>query len=183
MVDRRSRFRSPLEESPILTNLHQQLTDFKSKPDGSFVQKFELLPSLIPIEYHAGNGSFGGHWATLESKSVFQYETAIQWSIYACETGHPRGKFETLRLPGPFCLLRTSSPLSHRCLLTARRVSRLCRIPRSGTGERDWRFAGAGKGPGNQCEGFLHPGILRLGSLENLWDIVLGGQGPSTTDS
>ena len=93
MIDPGSRSRPPLGEFLILTNLHNQLTDLKSTPDGSFIQKFELLPSLVPIEYHAGNGSFGGYWVTLESKSVFQYETLIQWSVYACETGHPQGRF------------------------------------------------------------------------------------------
>ena len=95
MLDPRSRSRSPRDDSSILIDLHKQLTDLKSEPDGSFIQKFELLPSLVPIKYHAGNGSFGGYWVTLESKSVFEYETALQWSVYACETGHPQGRFAT----------------------------------------------------------------------------------------
>lgn len=64
------------------------LTELRHKPDGSFIQKFELLASTIPIEYHSGNGSFGGYWVTIESKSIFKYETAFRWSVYACETVH-----------------------------------------------------------------------------------------------
>ena len=71
----------------------KQLTELKFKPDGSFIQKFELLPSSVPVEYDSRNGSFSGWWVTLESKHIFQYETAIRWSVYACETGHPQSMY------------------------------------------------------------------------------------------
>lgn len=61
----------------------------RSNPRGSFIQKFEQLSSTVPLEYTSGDGFFGGYWVTLESKSIFQYETAIVFSVYACQTGHP----------------------------------------------------------------------------------------------
>ncbi|KAL2046767.1 hypothetical protein ABVK25_011555 [Lepraria finkii] len=70
--------------------LTEKLTELGSNPSGSFIEKFEQLPSTVPVEYISGNGSFSGYWVTLESKFIFQYETAIVWSIYACSTGHPR---------------------------------------------------------------------------------------------
>ena len=71
-----------------LLSPYKQLTKFQSDPSGSFIQKFELVG---PVEFTAGNGSFGGYWITLESEAVFQYETAIVWSAYGCSTGHPQG--------------------------------------------------------------------------------------------
>ncbi|KAF5879081.1 uncharacterized protein Bfra_006285, partial [Botrytis fragariae] len=44
-------------------------------------KKFEQLASTVPV---------AGYWVTLESTYIFKYETAIRWSIYACETGHAR---------------------------------------------------------------------------------------------
>jgi hypothetical protein len=70
----------------------QQLLEYKVKSDGSFIQRFEQLKSTIPLEYHTGNGSFSGYWVTLQAKAVFRYETVVDWSIYACETGHARSK-------------------------------------------------------------------------------------------
>ncbi|PQE23433.1 hypothetical protein CJF30_00010515 [Rutstroemia sp. NJR-2017a BBW] len=59
-------------------------------PRGGFIEKFEQLASTVPVPYTSGNGSFSGYWVTLESTYIFQNETAIRWSIYACETGHAR---------------------------------------------------------------------------------------------
>ena len=76
-----------------------QLTELKSSPSGSYIQKFEQLASSLPIEYSSGNGSFGGYWVTLEAQSVFQNETSVAWSIYACQTGHPQSKQAPILLP------------------------------------------------------------------------------------
>ncbi|KAI9720522.1 MAG: hypothetical protein M1835_004030, partial [Candelina submexicana] len=57
---------------------------------GSFVQKFEQEDKTVPVLYHNGTGEFGGYWVTLSAQYIFQYETAITWSVYACETGYPR---------------------------------------------------------------------------------------------
>ena len=83
----------PLECSSCLQSpTHtRQLTELRSYPSGSFIEKFEQLPSTVPVEYSSGNGSFSGYWVTLDSKSIFEYETAIVWSIYACSTGNPMG--------------------------------------------------------------------------------------------
>ncbi|KAL8786290.1 MAG: hypothetical protein Q9213_002885 [Squamulea squamosa] len=56
----------------------------------SFVQKFEQEKSTVPVLYKNGTGQFGGYWVTLAAEYIFQYETAITWSVYACETGYPR---------------------------------------------------------------------------------------------
>lgn len=61
-------------------------------PDGTFLEKWEQLSSTTPLEYHSGKGSFAGYWVTLAAESVFEYETAVIWSLYACETGHPLSK-------------------------------------------------------------------------------------------
>lgn len=79
----------PTRDHPL--KIHQ-LTTYKTNSTGSFTQAFEQLPSTVPVEYPAGNGSFSGYWVTLESTAIFEYETAIRWSIYACETGHARSK-------------------------------------------------------------------------------------------
>jgi hypothetical protein len=76
-------------------NITEILTELRISKDGSFIEKFEQLPSTVPVEYSSGNGSFSGYWVTLESQSIFQYETAIRWSIYACETGHARSMFSS----------------------------------------------------------------------------------------
>ncbi|KAF7907034.1 uncharacterized protein EAF01_004621 [Botrytis porri] len=70
--------------------LPTKLTDLKIDSRGGFVEKFEQLASTVPVAYYSGNGSFSGYWVTLESTYIFKYETAIRWSIYACETGHTR---------------------------------------------------------------------------------------------
>ncbi|KAL8846243.1 MAG: hypothetical protein Q9221_008656 [Calogaya cf. arnoldii] len=57
---------------------------------GSFVQKFEQEKSTVPVLYKDGKGAFGGYWVTLSADYIFQYQTAIAWSVYACETGYPR---------------------------------------------------------------------------------------------
>ncbi|KAL8998277.1 MAG: hypothetical protein Q9188_006142 [Gyalolechia gomerana] len=57
---------------------------------GSFVQRFEQEESTVPVLYKNGTGEFGGYWVTLAAEYIFQYETAITWSVYACETGYPR---------------------------------------------------------------------------------------------
>ena len=59
---------------------------------GSFVQKFEQEKSTVPVMYHNGTGEIAGYWITLAAKYIFQYETAVTWSVYACETGYPRSK-------------------------------------------------------------------------------------------
>lgn len=98
---------SLLTESP-----HEQLTELQSSPDGSFVQKFEQLPSTVPVKYTSAHGSFSGYWVTLESQSIFQYETAIVWGVYACTTGHPQSICHIPYLPPPaFSLLRFTDNL------------------------------------------------------------------------
>lgn len=75
------------EQSCAYRVVSKQLTKFKSNPNGSFIEKFELLN---PVQFTTHNGSFGGYWITLASEAIFQYETAIVWSAYACSTGHPQ---------------------------------------------------------------------------------------------
>lgn len=67
----------------------EELTQLTSTPNGSFTMKFQMLPSTIPLEFASKNGSFAGYWVTLDSDSVFQHETSLVWSVYACSTGHP----------------------------------------------------------------------------------------------
>ncbi|KAJ2986086.1 hypothetical protein NUW58_g5200 [Xylaria curta] len=55
-------------------------------PDGSFEQRSEQR-GIVP--YLSGNGSFSGHWLTLKSDRIFENQTLIRFSIYACQTGHP----------------------------------------------------------------------------------------------
>lgn len=74
-------------------DITELLTKYVEDPKlGSFVQKFEQEKSTVPVLYHNGTGEFGGYWVTLGAEYVFQYETAITWSVYACETGYPRSK-------------------------------------------------------------------------------------------
>ena len=74
-------------------NITELLTEYdEDRKSGSFVQKFEQEKSTVPVKYHNGTGEFGGYWVTLGAKYIFQYETAITWSVYACETGYPRSK-------------------------------------------------------------------------------------------
>lgn len=74
-------------------DITELLTEYDEDPKfGSFVQKFEQEQSTVPVLYHDGTGEFGGYWITLGAEYIFQYETAITWSVYACETGYPRSK-------------------------------------------------------------------------------------------
>ncbi|MCJ1425367.1 hypothetical protein MMC29_003266 [Sticta canariensis] len=75
----------------IHTFQHKSFPYSQFLPSGSFIQKFEQLSSSVPLEYTSGNGSFSGYWVTLVASSIFQYETAVVWSVYACSTGHPQG--------------------------------------------------------------------------------------------
>ncbi|TGJ79839.1 hypothetical protein E0Z10_g8925 [Xylaria hypoxylon] len=54
--------------------------------DGSFEQRFEQKGS---IPYHSGNGSFRGLWTTLRGDRIFQNQTLVQTTVFACQTGHP----------------------------------------------------------------------------------------------
>ncbi|PQE29387.1 hypothetical protein CJF32_00003137 [Rutstroemia sp. NJR-2017a WRK4] len=71
-------------------SITEKLTDLDIDARGGFIEKFEQLASTVPVPYKSGNGSFSGYWVTLESTYIFKNETAIRWSIYACETGHAR---------------------------------------------------------------------------------------------
>lgn len=74
-------------------DITELLTKYDEDPkSGSFVQKFEQEESTVPVLYHDGTGEFGGYWVTLAAEYIFQYETAITWSVYACEIGYPRSK-------------------------------------------------------------------------------------------
>lgn len=73
-------------------NVTEKLTKLTFLPNGAFIQRFEQLKSTLPLEYYAKNGSFQGYWITFETKSVFEYETAIVSSVYTCATGHPLGE-------------------------------------------------------------------------------------------
>ncbi|KAI9760562.1 MAG: hypothetical protein M1835_000147 [Candelina submexicana] len=79
---------------PTLVGIYditELLTRYDEDPKfGSFVQKFEQEDKTVPVLYHNGTGEFGGYWVTLSAQYIFQYETAITWSVYACETGYPR---------------------------------------------------------------------------------------------
>ncbi|KAI1828250.1 hypothetical protein F4861DRAFT_535218 [Xylaria intraflava] len=55
-------------------------------PDGTFEQKYEQKGE---VSYRSGNGSFSGHWVTLRGDRIFQNETLVRLSDYACQTGHP----------------------------------------------------------------------------------------------
>ncbi|KAL8760704.1 MAG: hypothetical protein Q9184_003127 [Pyrenodesmia sp. 2 TL-2023] len=80
---------STLSTTEGVYNVTEKLTKLTSLPNGAFIQRFEQLKSTLPLEYYAKNGSFQGYWITFETKSVFQYETAIVSSVYTCATGHP----------------------------------------------------------------------------------------------
>ncbi|KAL8768138.1 MAG: hypothetical protein Q9209_005529 [Squamulea sp. 1 TL-2023] len=72
-------------------DITEVLTRYEEDPKfGSFLQKFEQEKSTVPVVYTNGTGAFGGYWVTLAAEYIFQYETAITWSVYACETGYPR---------------------------------------------------------------------------------------------
>ncbi|EEP76187.1 predicted protein [Uncinocarpus reesii 1704] len=90
-------------------NVSEILNEYRVKRDGSFIQKFEQLPSTVPLEYHDGSGSFSGYWVTLEATSIFKYETLVRWSIYACETGHARNfaKFHEIALANATSILES----------------------------------------------------------------------------
>ncbi|KAG8526302.1 uncharacterized protein KY384_000295 [Bacidia gigantensis] len=62
----------------------------EDKKFGGFVEKFEQEQSTVPVKYANGSGEIAGYWITLAAQHVFQYETAIEWSVYACETNYPR---------------------------------------------------------------------------------------------
>ena len=73
-------------------NITELLTRYDEDPKfGSFVQNFEQEESTVPVLYKNGTGHFGGYWVTLSAEYIFQYETAITWSVYACETVYPIG--------------------------------------------------------------------------------------------
>lgn len=81
------------EVSEPFPNLHVtdltfvQLLAFNIEPDGSFIQRVGQFN--IPVEYSFKNGSLSGLWVTLKADYAAQYETAVNWSVYACFTGHP----------------------------------------------------------------------------------------------
>ncbi|KAI0402624.1 hypothetical protein F4802DRAFT_599900 [Xylaria palmicola] len=54
--------------------------------DGSFEQRNEQR-GIVP--YMSGNGSFSGHWLTLKGDRIFENQTLVRLSTYACQTGHP----------------------------------------------------------------------------------------------
>jgi hypothetical protein len=58
-------------------------------PDGSFEQRFEQRGV---VSYYSGNGSFSGHWVTLKGSRIFENQTLVRFSNYACHTGHPIGE-------------------------------------------------------------------------------------------
>ncbi|KAI1145180.1 hypothetical protein F4825DRAFT_467549 [Nemania diffusa] len=55
-------------------------------PDGSFEQRYEQRGT---IQYQSSNGSFSGNWVTLKGDRVFDNQTLVRFSNYACQTGHP----------------------------------------------------------------------------------------------
>lgn len=74
-------------------DITELLTKYDEDPKfGSFLQKFEQEESTVPVLYNNGTGEFAGYWITLGAEYIFQYETAVTWSVYACETGYPRSK-------------------------------------------------------------------------------------------
>lgn len=72
-----------------------QLIEYEIEPNGSFTQRFEQLDSTVPLNYTTGNGSFSGCWVTVQEKHLFEAETLVVWSVYACETGHAASKLTT----------------------------------------------------------------------------------------
>ncbi|KAI1180319.1 hypothetical protein F4777DRAFT_574082 [Nemania sp. FL0916] len=64
----------------------QRLTFWFVFPDGSFEQRYEQR-GIIP--YLSSNGSFAGNWVTLKGSRISENETLVQFSNYACDTGHP----------------------------------------------------------------------------------------------
>lgn len=115
--------RSSKLPTPIGTyDITELLTKYHEDPErASFVQKFEQEASTVPVVYHDGTGEFGGYWVTLQADYHFQYETAIAWSVYACETGYPRGK-HTPSLPPAFQFKLSAMKLTRKSRL--RTVSR-----------------------------------------------------------
>ncbi|KAI1075198.1 hypothetical protein F5B20DRAFT_561053 [Whalleya microplaca] len=81
---------APLYTSVGTYGISELLTEYHVDIDGSFLQKFEQLPSTVPVKYKSGNGSFSGYWVSIEGTSIFQNETRITWSDYACDTGRVR---------------------------------------------------------------------------------------------
>ncbi|KAI1133012.1 hypothetical protein F5Y10DRAFT_291064 [Nemania abortiva] len=53
-------------------------------PDGSFEQRYEQRGI---VQFRSGNGSFSGYWATLKGDRIFETETLLRFSNYACVTG------------------------------------------------------------------------------------------------
>ncbi|KAI0016043.1 hypothetical protein F4780DRAFT_783609 [Xylariomycetidae sp. FL0641] len=72
-------------------NFTELLDELRIEPDGSFEQRFEQLPSSVPVEYDSGNGSFSGAWVHLEGTAIYQNETRMTWGVHVCQTGHPQG--------------------------------------------------------------------------------------------
>ncbi len=130
-----------------------------ARPDGTFLAKWEQLNTTVPLEYHSGNGSFAGYWVTLAAETVFQYETAVIWSTYACETGHPLGKY----LPPASQSVLSLSMLG---MLMLKRVSRFRQVPRGRTEERHRHLAGTRQDPGDKRAVTLDPVIL---STRRIW--------------
>jgi len=142
----------------MLTSPYKQLTTLRSTPDGSYVEKFEQLPSTVPVEYHSGNGSFGGYWVTLESKSIFQYETAFRWSIYACETGHARSTCKPISI---FFKKMQCGSLIVRMLMWKLLFCRFRQISRDGAKQRNQYIASSGEDSGDERGAVLSSGFLK----------------------
>ncbi|KAJ8130015.1 hypothetical protein O1611_g3616 [Lasiodiplodia mahajangana] len=55
-------------------------------PDGSFEQRYEQIGIA---SYRYTNGSFSGYWVTLKGDRIFENETLLRLSNYACQTERP----------------------------------------------------------------------------------------------
>jgi hypothetical protein len=64
-----------------------QLDDFQTAPDGSYIARFSQFNP--PLKYADGSGSFSGYWITFDAEYAAEYETVLKWTVYACLTGHP----------------------------------------------------------------------------------------------
>ena len=76
---------------PLLTGLPllaKQLTAYLVAP-GQFKMLYE---QAAPVKYSSGKGEFAGYWVTFQFDASFPTQSALGWTSYSCQTGHPFGE-------------------------------------------------------------------------------------------
>ncbi|GES61360.1 hypothetical protein ATEIFO6365_0011001900 [Aspergillus terreus] len=67
--------------------ISEQLTRWKTSPDGSFNQQYQQSPKP-PVVQVPGAGAYHGGWTSIVGQqTVVRNETAIAWKNWRCETG------------------------------------------------------------------------------------------------